>query len=184
MIQQNAIVKENNHQQAKGLWTHAADDLSAYPSQPHPAANFAEAVQRVESKIATEVNFNPGSHTILLTHGAKSAKAIIFVHGYVSSPAPFKEIAARFFNRGYNVLAMTMPYHGLADRMNTEQEKLRAEDFIRYADSVVDIARGLGDHVTMAGISCGGLITGWAAQQRQDAACKSLGSNRSNPNET
>ncbi len=37
-----------------------------------------------------------------------------------------------------------------------------------YGDEVVDIARGLTDHVTMAGISCGGLITGWAAQQRQD----------------
>jgi carboxylesterase len=32
----------------------------------------------------------------------------------------------------------------------------------------VDIARGLGDQVTMAGISCGGLITAWTAQQRQD----------------
>jgi carboxylesterase len=52
--------------------------------------------------------------------------------------------------------------------MNSEHEKLRAEDLIRYADSVVDIARGLGDHVTMAGISCGGLISAWAAQQRQD----------------
>jgi carboxylesterase len=61
-----------------------------------------------------------------------------------------------------------MPYHGLADRLNTEHEKLRAEDFIHYADSVVDIARGLGDHVTMVGISCGGLVTAWAAQQRQD----------------
>jgi len=63
---------------------------------------------------------------------------------------------------------MTMPYHGLADRMNTEHAKLRAEDFMRYGDEVVDIARGLADHVTMAGISGGGLITGWAAQQRQD----------------
>ena len=46
--------------------------------------------------------------------------------------------------------------------------QLRAEDFMRYADEVVDIARGLGHHVTMVGISCGGLVTGWAAQQRRD----------------
>ncbi len=63
---------------------------------------------------------------------------------------------------------MTLPYHGLADRMNTEHEKLRAEDLTGYADTVVDIARGLGERVTMAGISCGALITGWAAQVRQD----------------
>jgi carboxylesterase len=161
-------MKKNNFQKAEDLWRLSTDNPSLYTSQPHPAANYAEAVQRVETKIATEVDFNPANHTFLLTHGAKTDKSIAFVHGYVSGPAPFKEIAAQFFDRGYNVLAMTLPYHGLADRMNTEHEKLRAEDLVRYADSVVDIARGLGDRVTMAGISLGGLITGWAAQQRQD----------------
>lgn len=168
MQKQHTIMKETNFQRTEDLRWLPADNPSLYVSQPHPAANYAEAVQRFETKIASEVNFNPDSHTILMTHGAKTAKTIAFIHGYPSSPAPFKEISAQFFERGYNVLAMTLPYHGLADRMNSEHEKLRAEDFIRYADNVVDIARGLGDHVTMAGISCGGLITGWAAQQRQD----------------
>jgi carboxylesterase len=168
MQQQQTIMKENNLQKTEDLWSLPAENRSLYTSQPHPAADYAEAIQRVESKIASEVNFNPDNHTFLMTHGAKTAKAIVLVHGYASGPAPFKEIAAQFFDRGYNVLAMTMPYHGLADRMNTEHEKLRAEDLIRYADSVVDIARGFGDHVTMVGISCGGLVTGWAAQQRQD----------------
>jgi alpha-beta hydrolase superfamily lysophospholipase len=135
-----------------------ARDVTLYASHSNPAADYAEAVPRVERKLAAEVDFNPGSHTILLTHGAKTAKAIIFVHGYLSSPFPFKQIASQFYDRGYNVLAMTMPYHGLADRMNTEHSKLRAEDFMRYANEVVDIARGLGDRVTMVGISCGGLV--------------------------
>ena len=167
-MQQQSIMKENNLQKAEDLWNLPVGSRSLYASQPHPAANYAEAARRVESKIASEVNFHPDNHTFLMTHGAKTAKAIVFVHGYPSSPAPFKEIATQFFDRGYNVLAVTMPYHGLADRMNTEHEKLRAEDFVRYADNVVDIARGLGDHMTMVGISCGGLVTGWAAQQRQD----------------
>ena len=168
MQQQQALMKENSFQKTAGLWRLSIENRSLYTSQLHPAADYAEAVQRVESKIASEVNFNPDNHTFLMTHGAKTAKAIILVHGYASGPAPFKEIAAQFYDRGYNVLAMPLPYHGLADRMNTEHEKLRAEDLIRYADSVVDIARGLGDHVTMVGISCGGLVTGWAAQHRQD----------------
>ena len=174
MTQQHTIEKEANIQQAEGHCGLPSDDRSLYTSQPHPAANYEEAVRLVERKIATEVNFNPDSHTILMTHGAKTAKTIVFVHGYPSSPAPFKEIAARFFDRGYNVLAMTMPYHGLADRMNTEHAKLRAEDLTRYADSVVDIARGLGNHTTMVGISLGALITGWAAQQREDVDMAAL----------
>ena len=168
MEQQQTIMKKNKFQKAEDLWRLPADSPSLYTSQPNPAANYAEAVRRVEGKIAAEVNFNLANHTFLLTHGFKTDKSIAFVHGYVSGPAPFKEIAAQFFDRGYNVLAMTMPYHGLADRMNTEHEKLRAEDLVHYADSVVDIARGLGDRVTIVGISLGGLITGWAAQQRQD----------------
>ena len=137
-------------------------------SQSHPAADYAEGVRRIEEKIAGEVDFDPDNHTFLMTHGARTPKAIVLVHGYASGPFPFKDLGARFFERGCNVLAMTLPYHGLADRMNTEQEKLRAEDLIRYTGSVVDIARGLADRVTMVGISCGGLVTGWAAQRRED----------------
>ncbi len=108
----------------------SAGDLRLYASHPNPAADYAEAVRRVESKIASEVDFYPDSHTMLLTHSAKTAKVIIFVHGYPSSPSPFKEIAAQFYDRGYNVLVMTMPYHGLADWMNTKHAKLRVEDFM------------------------------------------------------
>ena len=152
----------------EGFSNHSANNLRFYDSHPNPAADYAEAVRRVESKIASEVDFYEGSHSFLLTHGAMTAKVIIFAHGFPNSPAPFKEIAAQFYDRGYNVLVMTMPYCGLADRMNTEQAKMRAEDFMRYGDEVVDIARGLGDHVTMAGISGGGLVTAWVAQQRED----------------
>jgi hypothetical protein len=47
MTQQHTIVKENNLQRAEGLWRLPVDDLSHSTSQPHPAANYAEAVQRV-----------------------------------------------------------------------------------------------------------------------------------------
>jgi len=168
MTKSHTIASGNTLQKTKAPSSLPADDLRKYASRANPTMDYADAVRRVESKIASEVNFDPGSHTILLTHGEKTAKSIVFVHGYPSSPSPFKEIAAIFFERGYNVLVMAMPYHGLADRMNTEHGKLRAEDFIQYANTVVDIAHGLGDHVTMTGISCGGMITGWAAQQRDD----------------
>lgn len=145
-----------------------ADDLSHYASHPNPAANYAEAVKRVESLRAAEIGFNPDCHTILLTHGAKTAKGIVFAPGYGSCPAAFKELGAQFYDRGYNVLVVPLPYNGLADRMTSEEAKLRAEDLVHYTDEVVDIGRGLGDQLTLAGRSAGGLATGWAAQQRQD----------------
>jgi len=145
-----------------------ADDLNLYASHPNPAANYEEAVQRVEDLRAAEVDFNPDCHTTLWTHGVKTAKTIVFIDGYGSCPASFKEMGEQFYNRGYNVLAVPLPYNGLADRMTDEQAKLRAEDLVLYTDKVVDIGRGLGDHLTVVGISCGGLATGWAAQQRKD----------------
>jgi carboxylesterase len=65
-------------------------------------------------------------------------------------------------------LIAPLPYHGLADRMTEAHARLRAEDLVRYADEVVDIPRGLGDRLTLAGHSAGGPVTAWAAQQRAD----------------
>lgn len=87
-MKKQGIVKIGALQRIGGLLVPPADDLRLYASHPNPAADYAEAVRRVESKIATEVDFDPGSHTILLTHGAKTAKAIIFVHGTPGAPLP------------------------------------------------------------------------------------------------
>jgi len=144
------------------------DHASRYASHPQPAATYAEAVQRVERRQASEHGFHPDCHTTLLTHGARTAKALIFAPGYGSCAAAFKELGALFYDRGYNVLIVPLPHDGLADRMTTEQAKLKAEELAHYADEVVDIGRGLGDHVTLAGTSGGGVAAGWAAQQRRD----------------
>jgi len=181
MTQQQSIVKPDAIQNAGGAASFIgairkmgtgspllADDPKLYFSHPNPTTNYEEAVQRVESMLSAEVDFNPDCHTRLLTHDAKTARTIVFIHGYPSSPAAFKELGEQFYDLGYNVLIAPLPYHGLADRMNTKHAKLQAEDFVRYTDKVVDIGRGLGDHLTLAGISFGGLATGWAAQQRQD----------------
>jgi hypothetical protein len=94
-----------------------ADNSSHYASHPKPVTDYAEAVQRVENLRAKEVGFNPDCHTFLLTHGSKTAKAIVFVPGYGSSPPAFKELGPHFYDRGYNVLSAPLPYNGLADRL-------------------------------------------------------------------
>jgi alpha-beta hydrolase superfamily lysophospholipase len=93
------------------------------------------------------------------------------VHGYTNCPQQFRELGKRFFERGDNVLIAPLPHHGLADRMNTAQSKLTAGEMAAYADEVVDIGRGLGKKVSMMGISAGGVITAWSAQNRRDLDC-------------
>jgi carboxylesterase len=80
----------------------------------------------------------------------------------------YTELGRLLYQQGYNVLIMPIPTHGLADRMNEAHAHLTGEELATYADQVVDIAQGLGEHVTLLGISMGGVVTGWAAQNRED----------------
>jgi carboxylesterase len=138
-------------------------------SHPHPALSYSEALQRVETLRAQEPpDMNPVCRLKLMTHDKKVARAIILVHGYTNCPQQFQALGQRFFDLGNNVLIAPLPYHGLADRLTEAHAQLTAEELAAYADQTVDIAQGLGEQVTMMGISAGGVTTAWAAQYRRD----------------
>ena len=139
-------------------------------SNPTPATSYADAVGRIDALRAQQASLplDPLCQIQFMTHGQKTGKAIVFVHGYTNCPQQFHELGQHFYELGYNVLIVPAPRHGLADRMTAEQSQLTAEELAAYTDAVVDVAQGLGKHVTMAGISMGGIATAWAAQQRSD----------------
>jgi esterase/lipase len=144
-------------------------NISTLASHPRPVQSYAEAMQRVEALREQESpSMNPVCRLQLMTHDKKVDRAIVFVHGYTNCPQQFHELGQRFYDVGYNVLIAPLPHHGLADRMTEEHAQLKAEELVAYADQTVDIAQGLGEHVTMMGISAGGVTTAWAAQHRSD----------------
>jgi carboxylesterase len=144
-------------------------NLSSLASHPSPVADYAGATQRVAALQGAEAGtYNPLCQTQLLTHGHKTARAIAFVHGYTNCTNQFLKLGQQFYDLGYNVLLVPLPHQGLADVMTTEQSLLTAEELAAYSDSVVDIARGLGDRVSIGGLSQGGVVAGWAAQTRSD----------------
>lgn len=133
-------------------------------SNPNPAGDYAEALGRIEALRAQEASLplNPLCQLNVMTQGQKTEQAIVFVHGYTNCPEQFGELGQQFYDQGYNVLIVPAPRHGLVDRMTTDQARLTAEELAAYTDEVVDIAQGLGEHVTLAGISMGGTTTAWA----------------------
>jgi carboxylesterase len=138
-------------------------------SHPRPVQDYAEAVQRIGAMDAERASeMNPECRVQFMTHGKKVERAIVFVHGYTNCPQQFHKLGQQFYDLGYNVLIAPLPHHGLSDRLTDEQSQLTAEELASYADNVVDIAQGLGEQVTMAGISGGGVVTAWAAQNRSD----------------
>jgi carboxylesterase len=93
---------------------------------------------------------------------------VILVHGLTNCPQQWAPFADLLFKRGCNVLLPRMPRHGLKDRMTVEPSRLRAEELRDYADRIVDVAAGLGQQVTIVGLSAGGIVGAWAAQYRPE----------------
>jgi len=81
-----------------------------------------------------------------------------------ASPTQFERVARELFERGYNVLVPRLPRHGHADPLSPALERLSAEDLCAAAAEYVEIAGELGERVTVAGFSLGGLLTAWIAQ--------------------
>src|SRR5205085_5302535 len=101
---------------------------------------------------------------ILLDHGAPTPKAIVFLHGITSSPVQFHHLGAQFHSRGYNVLIPRMPRHGYRDRLSHEHALITRADYKAYAAEAIALGRGLGEHLTVGGLSVSGVIAAWCAQ--------------------
>jgi alpha-beta hydrolase superfamily lysophospholipase len=81
-----------------------------------------------------------------------------------AGPTQFERIGRDLFARGYNVVIPRLPHHGHADPLSTALERLSAEDLFAAAAEYVATAQELGDRITIAGFSLGGLLTAWTAQ--------------------
>lgn len=134
-----------------------------------PARTYEEAVERVNAlRVADDAAVNPDSVTRLLSHGARTDAAIVFFHGLTNAPPQFRLLGERLHAEGFSVLVPRFPYHGLKDRLTTEQAKLTRDDLVAVITDAVDIAHGLGERVMVSGLSLGGVMTAWAAQFRDD----------------
>ena len=145
-----------------------------YPTQStipaQPATSYEESVARHDAinEAESELALFPGCQSQLLTHGETTEQVVVLFHGYRACPTQFMALAEQLHERGYNVLLPRMPQMGLEGRPNDQHGQLTAGELVEYGTEALDIAQGLGDHVTVAGLSAGGLMTAWAVQYRDD----------------
>src|SRR5262245_1222067 len=120
-------------------------------SRAHPAASCAEVLRRIDSLATTDdASVDPRCRLRVFHHGRPTGRVVVLFHGLTNCPQQFDEFARRVHERGANVLVVRLPRHGLADRMTTELGRLRAADLAAVADQAVDMARGLGESVSVA----------------------------------
>lgn len=132
-----------------------------------PATSYEEACARFRDLLREDTaDVDPASRSRLITPGHRTERAIVLFHGMTNSPQQLLTLADRFVARGYSVVVPRIPYHGYADRMTTELAQLRTHHLVDTAAQAVNVACGLADHVTVSGISLGGVLAIWAAQYR------------------
>jgi len=139
--------------------------------QPHPMAvrDFSDALARARRQQAVDDSIAaPGGRTILLTHGQRVPRAVVLLHGFTDSPRQFAALADSFYVQGDNVYVPRLPHHAERGADARHLARVTAEELRASADSAVDIANGLGDSVVVIGLSAGGTIAAWVAQNRQD----------------
>jgi len=144
-------------------------NISDLASNPNPATSYADSVQRIQSVFADEADkVCDICGTRFYTHGERTRKVVVLVHGLTNSPRQFQELVEMLFNDGYNVLIPRMPYHGLKTHTVSELENTTTEDLRLFSDETVDMVAGLGDEITVVGLSGGGTVAAWIAQNRGD----------------
>ena len=137
----------------------------------NPAVTHNDAVERIiaiqqDEQASGEIN--PVCISNLMTHDEQREKVIVFYHGFTSCPEQFRELGEQFFEQGYNVYIPRMPHHGHTDQLSEALLKTSSEELAAFATESVDIAHGLGNEVIVAGLSGGGTLAAWIAQENDD----------------
>jgi len=109
-------------------------------------------------------NVNPACRTRLYTHGHRTERSLVLLHGFTNCPQQFDALGKHFHDLGWNVLIPRYPRHGYSDRLTTSIAELRADMLIAVANRAGEAGAGLGHRLTVAGLSLGGVLTAHLAQ--------------------
>ena len=111
-------------------------------------------------------NVNALCRTRLYTHGRRAERSLVLLHGLTNCPQQMDALGRTFFDRGWNVFIPRYPRHGYTDRLTTKIAELRAEHLLAVARRAGDVGAGLGERLTVAGLSLGAILAGNLAQER------------------
>ena len=146
----------------------AMSQIPAFQSTPSPAASFEEALAKFENLRRDESSrpLRPEGASRLFHHGQKTERVFVLLHGLTNCPEQFVPLAKILHAKGANVVLPRARLAGFADRLNNDQGHQTAQDLIDQAAVGLDIASGLGDRVTLIGLSGSAVAAGWVAQNR------------------
>ncbi|SIM81659.1 alpha/beta hydrolase [Micromonospora cremea] len=154
------------------LWPLRRREPRGAPAQPLDFAAATRVADTIMAAEAADPQVRPESRSRLLSHGSRTGRVVLLLHGYTHAPDQYDELAEEFFARGYNVWVPRSPHHGTVDRRAHHQ--VEAGELTAYAAQALTVAAGLGDEVGVVGISGGAVLAAWLAQVRGDVVRRLL----------
>lgn len=131
--------------------------------------SFQEAARVIKAMQDHEGDWiHPISHTRFFTKGKPTKTAILFFHGYTSSPQQYAPLGERCHKKGWNVFIPRVPHHGHKTRIDESTRKLTLDELVEFANSSLDLALALGEKVIVSGLSMGGILAAYLAQTRPE----------------
>jgi len=151
---------------ASVAWVFLCPSRSADLQKAHiQRRDYDQSVQDIQKVIADDAansEVRPESRPILKTHGKKTARAVMILHGVSGEPSAMAELADWLYQAGYNVYVPRAPHHGLKD--GKQHGKVRASELVKFMSDSAGLVSGLGDELGVIGHSGGGTLATWLAQ--------------------
>lgn len=147
------------------LWPNRSGSLQKVSIAPVSYEQALTAVSTINMQEDSEA-VTTECKTSLKTHGSKTAKTVVMLHGITACPKQFAVLGQKFYEAGYNVYIPRAPHHGTDDPR--KHAAVRATELVDYVNSSLNIARGLGGELGVAGLSGGGMLATWAAEYHPD----------------
>ncbi|WCN79257.1 alpha/beta hydrolase [Micromonospora sp. LH3U1] len=144
------------------LWPIRRRELRVAPAHPLDFDTATRAAKAIIAAEAADPEVRPESRSRLLSHGSRTGKVVLLLHGYTLAPDQYDGLAEEFFDRGYNVWIPRAPQHGTVDRR--AHHRVEAGELRTYAAQALAVAAGLGDEVGVVGISGGAVLAAGLAQ--------------------
>jgi carboxylesterase len=146
-------------------------NISVLSSNGKPFSEFEDSLKRINEISQEEEergDLSLAGRSVLLHHDRQVKDAIVLLHGFTSAPQQFRELGSKFYQEGFNVYIPRQPFHGFADTSTLDLKNYSAQVMVDFTAQVIDLAHGLGERVTVVGLSGAGTMAAWAGQNRSD----------------
>ena len=144
------------------FWPATSKQLQSSSSEKLNYNQSVAAAVRTINGDSSNADVRPECRSIIKTHGKKTTKAVMMIHGVSACPQQFADLGDTFFNAGYNVYIPRVPSHGLTD--NKRHGEITIPAMAQFMNSSTSIISGLGDETGVVGLSGGANMATWITQ--------------------